>query len=1060
MCALDEWKVDELAALVRRAANFAELSDEVFTSVLDLLAGPLPVATSSPSCGRASCGTASAASCAAAPARNGSPSPAAAPSPTGACSACSCPTAPGSASSTRRWSTRAAPGETFLLGASTWRIEDITHERVDRHARAGLAGQDAVLARRRARPAARARPGGRRVRARAAGAGATGAAERLQRRLRARRAAPPRNLVQYLDEQAEATGVVPDDRTIVVERFRDEIGDWRVCVLSPFGAQVHAPWAMALQARLAERWGIDVELMWSDDGIVLRLPEAVDELPVDELLIDPDEIDETRRSSQLPNTAMFASRFRECAARALLLPRRRPDRRTPLWQQRQKAADLLTGRGAAPDFPILLETTRECLNDVFDLPGAARGARPTCGLARSGWSRSTHRGPRRSRSRCFRRGSPSTCTRATRRWPSGGPPPSRSTATCCATCSAPRSCASCSTRSCWPTSSSSCSTSSTGAEPATPTSSTTCCALLGPLHGRRARRRAPPATRRRGSTARSLRRAPGHRGDRRRRGALSPPPKTRRGCATRSAWRLPVGLPGRVHRPGRRSAARPGRPLSPARTAVPHRAGRASTSASAPQRVLPALERSSATAASCAASSGPTGVEREWCDDDVLRQLRRRSLAALRKEVEPVDARRAGPLPARVAGRRRPNRRGVDALVEVIGVLQGAAIPASVLETDVLPARVAELPRRPISTRCARRARWSGSGAGGLGATDGRVRLVFRDQAPMLVPAAGRRIDALAHARRRCSPSSTERGASFWPELVAAVAAAGLPYDEPTVLAALWDLVWAGTSPTTRWRPVRAMVAGAAGAAAPSPSRRSRPRPGRLARARAAGGGGPLVAGRAACSSPAPTPTEVAHAQAMQLLERYGVLTREAALAEGIEGGFAGVYPVLKALEERGEVRRGYFVAGLGAAQFALPGAVDRLRSFRDPRRGRRRPDGRGAGRHRSGPAVRRRAAVARARRGRPARAPRGRARRAGRRRARPPTSSGAGTASSPSACGGWAPALRELVDRRSVPIARDPQGRRRAGPRRAASGPSPTSCGPRGSSRAIEGLVYQAAGR
>ena len=175
------------------------------------------------------------------------------------------------------------------------------------------------------------------------------------------------NLVQYLDEQGEATGAVPDDRTIVVERFRDEIGDWRVCLLTPFGAKVHAPWAMAIQSRLAERQGIDVEMMWSDDGIVMRLPDAVETLPLDELLLDPDDVHETV-VAQLPNTAMFASRFRECAARALLLPRRRPDRRTPLWQQRQRAADLLTVAARHPDFPILLETTRECLNDVFDLP--------------------------------------------------------------------------------------------------------------------------------------------------------------------------------------------------------------------------------------------------------------------------------------------------------------------------------------------------------------------------------------------------------------------------------------------------------------------------------------------------------------------------------------------------------------------------------------------------------------------------------------------------------------------------------------------------------------------
>src|SRR5690606_28766105 len=176
-----------------------------------------------------------------------------------------------------------------------------------------------------------------------------------------------RNLVQYLAEQAEATGVVPDDRTVVVERFRDEIGDWRVCIHTPFGTPVHAPWAMAIERRLLERFDIPVESMWGDDGIVLRLPEAVDELPLDALQIEPEDIDELVVAA-LPQTALFAARFRECAGRALLLPRRRPDQRTPLWQQRQRAADLLAVAAKHPTFPILLETSRECLQDVFDVP--------------------------------------------------------------------------------------------------------------------------------------------------------------------------------------------------------------------------------------------------------------------------------------------------------------------------------------------------------------------------------------------------------------------------------------------------------------------------------------------------------------------------------------------------------------------------------------------------------------------------------------------------------------------------------------------------------------------
>ena len=222
-------------------------------------------------------------------------------------------------------------------------------------------------------------------------------------------------------------------------------------------------------------------------------------------------------------------------------------------------------------------------------------------------------------------------------------------------------------------------------------------------------------------------------------------------------------------------------------------------------------------------------------------------------------------------------------------------------------------------------------GAGPIGATDGRVRLVFRDQAALLVPdgrAASSRQPLHTALLDHSGPNAVPR---FWAELVRAAQEAGQPYDDPTVLAALWDLVWAGLVTNDSLAPLRAAVSRPRGGwpAGRGGRRPGRPRPGRLARL-----GPPAGAGRwslvAPLLAPAPSPTEAAHARALQLLERYGVLTREAALGEGAEGGFAGVYPVLKALEERGQVRRGYFVAGLGAAQFALPGAVDRLRAERE----------------------------------------------------------------------------------------------------------------------------------
>ena len=366
MVAMEDWSVDDLATLIRSSANYSELSDEVLANVLDLLAGRYPseefgelrprvVWDRIDGMVRARAGAQRLAVTSGGTIVDRGLFGVFLPDGTRV----------GELDEEMVYESR--PGETFLLGASTWRIEDITHERVVVTPAPGQPGKmpfwkgDGP-----GRPLELGRALGEFVRTVRATPRAEALAELQDRNELDPLAAD--NLLAYLDEQAEACGgVVPDDRTIVVERFRDEIGDWRVCVHTPFGAQVHAPWAMALQARLAERWGVEVDLIWSDDGIVMRLPDAIDAFPVEELSIDPAEIDELV-IAQLPNSAMFAGRFRECAARALLLPRRRPDRRTPLWQQRQRAADLLAVASRYPDFPILLETTRECLNDVFDLP--------------------------------------------------------------------------------------------------------------------------------------------------------------------------------------------------------------------------------------------------------------------------------------------------------------------------------------------------------------------------------------------------------------------------------------------------------------------------------------------------------------------------------------------------------------------------------------------------------------------------------------------------------------------------------------------------------------------
>jgi ATP-dependent Lhr-like helicase len=918
MCALDEWKVDELAALVRRAANFAELSDEVFTSVLDLLAGRYPsdeFAELRPRIvwdrvngivrGRAGAQRLAVTSGGTIPDRGlfGVFLPDG--------------TRVGELDEEMVYESRA--GETFLLGASTWRIEDITFERVIVTPAPGLPGKmpfwhgDGP-----GRPLELGRAVGSFVRdVRSWG---DGAAQRLHVDYGLDELAAG-NLVQYLDDQAEATGVVPDDRTIVVERFRDEIGDWRVCVLSPFGAQVHAPWAMALQARLADRWGLDVELLWSDDGVVLRLPEAIDELPVDDLLIDPDDIDELV-ISQLPSSALFASRFRECAARALLLPRRRPDRRTPLWQQRQKAADLLSVAARHPTFPILLETTRECLNDVFDLPALRDVLTELRSRAIRVVSVDTPRASPFAQSLLF-------SWISVYMYEGDTPLAERRAAALALDRDLLRDLL--------------------GAEELRELLDPSVLAdleleLQHLVEGRRARdadelhdllRLLGPLT-----ITELDARAEGDPSawldllvQQRRAIAVTVAGEARFGAAEDAARlrdalgvALPVGLPAAftdpVDEPMRDLVARYARTHGPFLTLqVARHLGVGA------QRVLPPLEALERDGRIVRGEFRPDGVEREWCEDDVLRQLRRRSLAALRKEVEPVDgAALARFLPAwQSVGSKR---RGVDGVVDVLGMLSGAAIAASVLESDVLVARIAEYRPADLDALCT-----SGDviwvGAGGLGANDGRLRLVFRDQAPMLVPPPA--VIELSPTHLTLLEHLEQRGASFWPELLQAVAGAGLRYEEADVLSTLWDLVWAGHVTNDSLAPVRAMVGGKPARRAPSSSSpRARPRPGRLARL-----GPPAAAGRwslvAPLLVPEPSPTEVTHARAMQLLERYGVLTREAALAEGIEGGFAGVYPVLKALEERGAVRRGYFVAGLGAAQFALPGAVDRLRSFRDP---------------------------------------------------------------------------------------------------------------------------------
>ena len=925
-CAMDDWSVTDLAALVRSAANFADLSDEVFDAVLDLLAGRYPsdeFAELRPRIvwdridgsvrGRPGAQRLAVTSGGTIPDRGlfGVFLPDG--------------TRVGELDEEMVYESRA--GETFLLGASTWRIEDITHERV---VVVPAPGQPGKMPFWHGDGPGRPLELGRAIGAFTREILAAGQQQALSRMkdgpgLDDRAAS---NLWQFLEEQREVTGRVPDDRTIVIERFRDEIGDWRVCILTPFGAQVHAPWGMALQHRLAELWGLDVELMWSDDGIVIRLPEAVDRLPGEELLIDPDDLDELL-VSRLPSTAMFASRFRECAARALLLPRRRPDRRTPLWQQRQKAADLLAVAGKYPSFPLLLETTRECVNDVFDLPALRQvltelrarkirvhavdtdSASPMAQSLIFGWiAQYMYEGDaplaeRRAAALSLDREllldllgaeelrellDPDVLAdleHELQRTADGWQAKSVDGVEDLLRWLGPLTVEALAARS----------TADLGLEPTVRQLLTERRIIEVVVAGRPMVASAEDASRLRDAL----------------------------GVA------LPVGLPAAFTDP----VADPLADLLSryARTHGPFLTAEVSAALELdPARVERGLRGLEHEGRIVRGEFRPDGAEREWCHRDVLKVLRRRSLAALRAEVEPVEP--------EVLARFLPewqyvdsDLHGVEGVAEVITALQGAALPASAIEREILAARIRNYSSADLDTLLTSgQVVWAG--AGSLGAGDGRVRLVWRDQASSLLPTEPSTEDPDTQPepiRAAIREHLARSGASFWADLVAAVKNAGAPYDDPSVLASLWSMVWDGEITNDSLTPLRAYTAGAV--------------PGRVGAVRGRAGRRPNLRSLSRMGPPAGTgrwalvdslftarvsPTETRTGRALQLLERYGVLTREMALAEGAEGGFAGVYPILKELEERGQVRRGYFVAGLGAAQFALPGAVDRLRDARD----------------------------------------------------------------------------------------------------------------------------------
>ncbi|HEX5593523.1 MAG TPA: DEAD/DEAH box helicase [Solirubrobacterales bacterium] len=801
----------------------------------------------------------------------------------------------------------ARPGQTFLLGSSTWRIEEITRDRVIVTPAPGAPGAvpfwkgDGI-----GRPA---ELGG------AIGAFAREAVSRDPAELAKEydldeRAAD--NLVSYLREQQQATRVVPSDETIVVERFRDEIGDWRLCILSPYGGRVHAAWGLALAAKIRDERDLEADAIWSDDGIVIHLPDADEPPPADLVLIDPDQIEDLV-VGELSGSALFGARFRENASRSLLIPRAYPGKRTPLWQQRLKSQSLLEVARDFPRFPVVLETYRECLRDVLDLPALAELLEKLHSRALSLVEVETPTASPFASSLLFD-------YVATYMYEGDTPNAERRAAALALDRD-----------------------------------------LLRELLGQEELRELiDPEALEEVEAQLQHRTAAGRAGDRdalqqllRNLGDLrleeceervaegySAKSMLEKLVAERRVAKVRVAGEERyiaaedagLYRDALGVPEPPGLPETfleehpDAMRALVRRYAR--THGPFPTQQLaerygvdpsPALRELETEGALVRGELAPGGTEREWCDSEVLRRVRRASLARLRKEVEAADTRElARFLPSwqNVDAFRRTGA-GLDRLREALVPLQGVALTPKVWEADVLPRRLGAYSQSWLDELCT-----SGElvwiGAGALGRNDGRVALYFREDVRLAgPPPANAKLEPFNGEVHDAIRERLAAGPSFWLDLVVE-----LEHPAEDLHNALWDLVWTGEVTNDAFAPLRA------------PRLRAVPpseRPGRrFARRRSTTGA--AVQGRWSLTAPlfanAPGPGAKLRAQAELMLERYGIVTRETVLAEGIPGGFSTLYGELGNLELLGTARRGYFVEGLGGAQFALPGAVERLRSL------------------------------------------------------------------------------------------------------------------------------------
>nr|WP_018348487.1 ATP-dependent helicase [Longispora albida] len=920
MTAMEPWRVDELSALVHRAAPFAELPASALEATLDMLSGRYPSTAFAELRPRLvwdrDAGTVT-----------GRPGVQRLAVTSGGTipdrglfgvflAGAEKPVRVGELDEEMVYESRV--GDIFLLGSSSWRIEDITPDRVLVSPAPGAAARmpfwkgDAL-----GRPVELGRAIGARLRTLARQKEPAATAALLAGGLDDWAAG---NLLAYLREQKDATRVLPDDKTVVVERFRDELGDWRLAVHCVLGARVNGPWALAVGRRLAERYGVDAQVLPSDDGIVVRLPDVTGEPPGAELVVfDPEEIGQLVEES-VGTSALFAARFRECAARALLLPRRDPRRRQPLWQQRQRAAQLLDVAKDFPDFPITLEAARECLQDVFDLPGLTGVMRE---LASGGIRLAEVETPKPSpfaRSLLFgyvgaflyEGDAPLAERRAAALSLDSGLLGELLGRVDLRELLDPDVVAETVRQVGWLTE---------GRQAAGPEDVAEILRVLGDL-----------------SEAELVLRGAEL-------GWLEDLAQARRAIRVRIAsedrWlaaedaarvrdalgvALPVGLPQAYLEP----VADPlGDLLSRyARTHGPF------TSAECADRfglgvsiADHELRRLAAAGRVLRGEFSPAGTGPEWCDPGVLRLLRRRSLAALRKEIEPVPPRTLGVFLPHWQQVHTPGR-GLDAVAAAIEQLQGAAVPASALESLVLPGRVADYSPAYLDELCASgEVVWAGTRS--IPGSDGWVMLAYADQAPLLLPPPDEALTMIPEHEAVLAALDGGR-ALFFRQLSDEVGAG----DDQELAGTIWDLVWAGWLTNDTLGALRVVLGGAGThRGRPAAPRARFRRPGRPVMPSRSGP--PTVAGRWSRLPERDTdPTRRAAAQADVLLERHGVLTRGAVMAEGTAGGFAGVYPVLAALEERGAARRGYFVEGLGAAQFAVPGAVDRLRALTDDKPG------------------------------------------------------------------------------------------------------------------------------